>query len=60
MGKIADLLSKHGELPQRKIIAGVKGKTVTIREALDLLILDGYVSEETPHKLLEPYEPETK
>jgi len=28
---------------------------VSIRGALDYLILDGYVSEQTPHKLLKPY-----
>jgi hypothetical protein len=55
MGRIADALTKHGPLSQRRIIAAVEGKTATIITALDCLILDGNVSEQTPHKLLTPY-----
>ncbi len=32
-----------GLYPQRRILAGVSGKTDSKRAALDLLILDGYV-----------------
>jgi hypothetical protein len=56
MAHIADALAKHGDLSQRRIIAAVQGKTETIRSALDFLILDGYVSESTPHRLLKPFE----
>ena len=55
MARIAAVLTEHGPQSQRRIIAGTKGKTESIRDALDLLILDGYVSEKTPHELLKPY-----
>ena len=58
MGRIADALTAHGPLAQRRICVAVKGKAVTIRAALDCLILDGYVSADTPHALLKPYRPE--
>ena len=52
---IAQALTEHGPLAQRRIDVAVRGKSVSIRGALDYLILDGYVSEQTPHKLLKPY-----
>jgi hypothetical protein len=55
MGRIVAALEEHGPLAQRRICAAVTGKTPSIREALDFLILDGYVSEATPHALLKPY-----
>lgn len=55
MGRIAAALTQHGPLAQRRIIAAVRGKTDAIRTALDLMILDGYVSEGSPHALLKPY-----
>ena len=55
MGKIAAALTQYGELSQRKILAAVPGKREYNIKALDLLILDGYVSEKTPHTLLKPY-----
>ncbi|UYM03444.1 hypothetical protein [Solicola gregarius] len=55
MSAIASLLEERGALSQRRILAGVRGKTDRKREALDLLIVDGYVSDKTPHELLKPY-----
>lgn len=55
MQRVAEALAQHGPLSQRKIGAAVRGKTSSIKDALDLLILDGYVSEQTPHVLLKPY-----
>ena len=55
MGRITAVLAEHGPQSQRRIIAGTKGKTASIRDALDLLIFDGYVSDKTPHELLKPY-----
>lgn len=45
MGRVADALTKHGPLAQRRLDMAVTGKAVSIRNALDCLILDGYVSE---------------
>jgi hypothetical protein len=58
MARIVAALEEHGPLAQRRICAAVTGKTPSIREALDFLILDGYVTEATPHALLKPYQPE--
>ena len=55
MHRIADALTEHGPLAQRRILAAVTGKTDTKRAALDYLILDGYVTEKTPHELIKPY-----
>ncbi|MGI8577977.1 MAG: AAA family ATPase [Nocardioidaceae bacterium] len=55
MGRIAAALTEHGPLAQRRIIVAVRGKTAAIKAALDLLILDGYVSEGSPHALIKPY-----
>jgi hypothetical protein len=55
MAKIAEALIEHVELSQRQIIAAVGGKRDYVIRALDLLILDGYVNEKTPHKLLRPF-----
>ncbi len=58
MARIAEALTEHGPLAQRRIDAAVTGKALSIRTALDCLILDGYVSDTTPHELLQPYRPE--
>lgn len=58
MERVAKVLTEHGPLAQRRIDIAVTGKSASIRHALDCLILDGYVSETTPHKLLKPYSPE--
>jgi len=55
MARICAVLTEHGALSQRRIIAGTKGNNGSIRDALDLLIFDGYISEKTPHELLKPY-----
>jgi hypothetical protein len=55
MLKISKLLADNGELSQRKILSAISGKTDTKRQALDLLIMDGYVSETTPHKVIRPF-----
>ena len=58
MGRIVEALEQHGPLAQRRILAAAKGKRESLIGALDCLILDGYVSEATPHQLLKPYPPE--
>jgi len=58
MGRISDALAKHGPLSQRRIRAAVTGKNDAISKALDCLILDGHVTEKSPHELLKPYPPE--
>ena len=55
MARVAAVLTEHGPMSQRRIIAGTKGNNVSVRDALDALIFDGYVSEKTPHELLKPY-----
>ena len=55
MCRIAEALAHHGPLAGRRIDAAVTGKATSIRSALDYLILDGFVSEKTPHELLKPY-----
>ena len=55
MGRIAAALAEHGPLSQRRLMAAAKGNSGSKRDALELLILDGYVSEKTPHELLKPH-----
>jgi hypothetical protein len=55
MQRVADALRQHGPLSQRRIEAAVTGKSATLRAAVDYLILDGYVSDKTPHTLLKSY-----
>ena len=56
MTKVAALLTEKDALPKRQIVAGVRGAANTkIAEALDILILDGYVTPESPHRLIKPY-----
>jgi hypothetical protein len=55
MAQIADALTKHGPLSQRKVCAAVAGNRQSIIDALNYLILDGYVDEASPHKLLKSY-----
>ena len=56
MRRICEALTKHGDLSQRRIMAAVPGGSEMKRSALDFLILDGYVTEKTPHKLVKPYD----
>ena len=60
MTKIAELLAEKGPLAQRVICDLVSGKTETKRAALSHLIADGYVSENTPHRLIMPYDPRSQ
>jgi hypothetical protein len=55
MGRVAELLARSGPLSQRRIIAAVQGRNETVAAALTHLIIDGYVSDKTPHDLLKPY-----
>ncbi|MBA8794929.1 hypothetical protein FHX74_002557 [Friedmanniella endophytica] len=55
MHRISEALAEYGPLAQRRILAATKGKTDSKRQALDFLILDGYVTERSPHELIKPY-----
>lgn len=57
MSKIAGLLDTHGAMSGRQLQAIAAGKSTNNRRALTFLILDGYVSEDSPHRLLKPYCP---
>jgi len=60
MAKVAAALEAHPDgLSGKKLEAIITGKAVTIRQAVTLLQIDGYVTDSTPHKLLRPYDPET-
>lgn len=56
MQRISDVLANHGTpMSGRMITVAVKGKAETIRSAINYLILDGYLSEKSPHTLLKPF-----
>jgi hypothetical protein len=55
MAKIAQLLADKGPLSQRRIMDAVKGGTEPKRQALTFLIIDGYVTDSSPHALIKPY-----
>lgn len=59
MAKVAASLDEHGELSGRQLQTLVGGKAATLRDALALLQIEGYVSNKSPHSLLKPYTPET-
>lgn len=59
MTKVAAALDEHGALPQRRLCTAVGGKRDNAIAALNFLILDGYVTEKTPHELIKPYPPES-
>lgn len=52
MGQIMALIASKGPLSKRLIRAGVKGRNETVDAALDCLILDGFLTERTPHQAL--------
>lgn len=56
MARICNVLDSRGPLSARKIEALVTGKATSIRQALTFLQVDGYVCDESPHRLLKPYE----
>jgi hypothetical protein len=49
MGRIMSAIEGNGPLSKRLIRTAVKGKSSTIDGALDLLILEGYLTEASPH-----------
>jgi hypothetical protein len=49
MGRIMAVIEDKGPLSKRLIRAAVKGKSATIDTALDALILDGFLTESSPH-----------
>ncbi|MDQ3541181.1 MAG: AAA family ATPase [Chloroflexota bacterium] len=56
MSKIAKVLEQHESLSARKIEAVTGGNAASLRKALTFLQLDGYVSDDSPHRLLKPYD----
>jgi hypothetical protein len=56
MGRIMAVVEERGPLSQRLIRAAVSGKSATITEALNILILEGYLTESTPHTKLKNWE----
>lgn len=55
MTRISEAIQRHGPLSQRRMRAAVQGKNEAISTALELLILDGFVTEQSPHSLIKPY-----
>lgn len=55
MTKIAAALTEHGALSQRRLLTAIKGNKSNAIDALNYMILDGFVSEQTPHELVRPY-----
>ncbi|HWI43258.1 MAG TPA: AAA family ATPase [Nocardioides sp.] len=55
MGRIMAVIEEHGPLSKRMIRAAVTGKAMTVDKALDRLILDGYLTESTPHTKLKTW-----
>lgn len=52
MGRIMAAIEDRGPSSKRMIRSAVKGKATSIDGALDALILDGYLTESTPHTKL--------
>jgi hypothetical protein len=55
MARVMTALTERGPLSKRMIRTAVTGKSTTIDQALDRLILDGYVTEATPHTKLKEW-----
>ncbi len=55
MQRISDALASHGPLSQRMLATTVSGRRQSVIDALNFLILDGYVTEKSPHELVKPY-----
>jgi hypothetical protein len=60
MAKIAKALTDHGPMSKRSLRLLIQGKHEVKDQALEYLILDGYVTEQTPHALIKPYEGASK
>ncbi len=54
MERVAKALDQHGPLAARRVEQVVTGKAASVRQGTFLQLL-GYVSEDTPHRLLKPY-----
>ena len=56
MTRIAEALADKGEIASKsQVEKAVTGNAKAIRDALDYLIVDGYVTGRPPYKLLKPY-----
>jgi hypothetical protein len=55
MGRIMAAIADHGPLSKRMLRTAVTGRAQTIDDALNRLILDGYLSESTPHTKLKEW-----
>lgn len=55
MGRIMAAIEEHGPLSQRRVRAALGGKAQTVTRALDVLILDGHLTESSPHTILKPW-----
>jgi AAA domain len=56
MTKIAEALGSAAQpMSQRQLLALVRGKDATKRDAFALLVAEGYISGKTPHTLVKPY-----
>ena len=51
------ILNAHGPMAQRNLLIMAKGNAKTAREALTYLIVDGFVTDKTPHAVVRPYPP---
>ncbi|MFS0883979.1 AAA family ATPase [Aeromicrobium sp. 179-A 4D2 NHS] len=56
MANICQALADKGDMSGRQIEAVVTGKSRTIRDAIALLQVEGYVSNGTPIRLIKPFE----
>ncbi|MER6970548.1 AAA family ATPase [Nocardioides sp. NPDC000445] len=59
MGRIMAEVEARGPLSGRKIRAAVPSKAATVDRARDRLILEGYLSETSPHEALKPWADES-
>ena len=55
MESISATLAERGALSFRLLRAAIGGKQIYVKDALDQLILGGYVTEKTPHQLIQQY-----
>jgi hypothetical protein len=59
MERVAKFLREKGPIDSKQLIeTGVEGRAVAVRDALNRLMLDGYVNDHRPYQLLKPYPPE--